>query len=88
MDAMHAILDRFPMRALEILRRSQRDPRFRSICGDYAEAASALRHWAGVAGDLHPTTREYRSFVGELEVEILRHLDEAGEGGLPPSARI
>ncbi|MBK0399525.1 hypothetical protein H0I76_10005 [Limibaculum sp. M0105] len=79
MDAMHAILDRFPMRALEILRRSQRDPRLRSICGDYAEAASALRHWEGMAGDLHPTTREYRSFVGELENEILGRLDEPGD---------
>lgn len=69
---IHSILARFPEREFEVHRRFRQDPRFRSVCADYEEAAAALRHWQAV--QLQHRVAEYRSFLGELEAEILAHL--------------
>jgi hypothetical protein len=81
MEEIRSIVVRFPQRELDIRRRCARDTHFKSICQDYEEAARALRYWqkAAQAGDRKKEAdrkvEEYGSFLGELEAEILAHLD-------------
>lgn len=84
MEEIRSIVARFPQRELEIRRRCARDTRFRSVCVDYEEAAAALRHWQQVSGAEEEKVEEYRSFLGELEAEILAHLERAASGGRRP----
>ena len=87
MDRVRTIVARLPQRELEIRRRCQRDPNFRSACEDYEEAASALRHWQKVAqteGTTHEAggkAVEYAKFLDELEAEILGWLNSPGSDG-------
>ncbi|MET4389048.1 arylsulfatase A-like enzyme [Bradyrhizobium sp. F1.4.3] len=79
MEEIRSIVARFPQRELDIRRRVVRDAHFRSICSDYEEAARALRHWqqAIEEGDREGGRKaeEYVGLLGELEGEILAHLD-------------
>ena len=81
MDEIRSIIVRFPQREFDIRRRCVRDTHFRSICQDYEEAASALCYWqkAAQTGDQRREAdrkvEEYTSFLGELEAEILAHLN-------------
>jgi hypothetical protein len=75
MVGIRSILARFPQRELDIRRRCLRDADFKSICGDYEEAAIALRHWQKVAAEGDPRVEEYTNILGELEAEILTKLD-------------
>lgn len=74
MGRFDALVVRFPQRELEIRRHCTRDAHFRAICGDYEEAASALRRWQMTAGEGDPRITDYRSLLAELEVEILTRL--------------
>lgn len=75
MEYMRSVVARFPRRELEIQRRCAHDTGFRSICADYEEAAAALHHWQKVAREGDQKVEEYRRFLGELEAEILAHLN-------------
>jgi hypothetical protein len=79
MEDIRSIAARFPRRELEIRRRCVRDVNFRSICTEYEEAATALRHWQkrakeGAKEGEH-RVEEYTSFLSELEAEVLEHLN-------------
>ncbi|WP_436636864.1 hypothetical protein [Microbaculum sp. FT89] len=82
MEAIRAIVDRFPRRELDIRRRCASDSRFRAICRDYEEAAAALSNWLYVSSDNSTRIEEYRNFLVELEAEILTQLEncQAREG--------
>jgi len=80
-EGVRAIVIRFPQLELQIRRRCSHDPRFASVCRDYGEAASALRHWRQqAAGDRR--VREYEQILAELEAEVLAAL-----GGRSAAAR-
>jgi hypothetical protein len=78
---IRSIVARFSEREFDIRRRCARDPHFRSICADYEETARALSYWEKVAheGDrkkeAYRNVEEYANFIGELEAEILAHLN-------------
>lgn len=82
MEDIRSIVTRLPEREFDIRRRCTCDPHFRSICADYEEAARALSYWQKVAQEGDPkkaadrNVEEYASFLGELEAEILAHLNE------------
>jgi hypothetical protein len=65
-----ALLRRFPDRELAIRRLHRSDPRFRSVCDDYEEAAAALHRWAGTKSDGAEIV-DYRRLCTDLETEIL-----------------
>jgi hypothetical protein len=84
MEEIRSIVSRFPQRELDIRRRCVRDAHFRSICSDYEEATRALRHWQQVLEDgnreggrkaKERKVEEYVNLLGELEDEILTHLN-------------
>jgi hypothetical protein len=81
MEDIRSIVARFPRRELDIRRRCARDANFRSICSDYEEAATALRHWQKRAKEGakegEQRVEEYTSFLSELEAEILAHLNRS-----------
>ena len=72
-----AIVNRFPLRELEIRRRCARDPNFLEICEDYGEALQALRHWEGAGPAGATRAVDYRRIIEELEADILARLDGA-----------
>ncbi len=71
MDGIGSIIARFPQRELEIWQRYIRDEQFRNICSDFEEMTAALHQF--FEGD--PRIEEYKNFLGELEAEVLTHLD-------------
>lgn len=83
MEDIRSIVARFPEREFDIRRRCARDFQFRAICADYEEAAKALSYWQKLAqeGDRKKEAgryvEEYRSILGELEAEILAHLNRS-----------
>jgi hypothetical protein len=87
MDDFRSIVACFPQREFDIRRRCARDPRFKSICADYEEAARALGYWQKIAqagngqNEADRKVEEYTSFLGELEAEILAHLDRSISNG-------
>ena len=77
MKNIRSIVARFPECELDIRRRCARDARFRAICADYEEAATALRYWQKVAKEGDQKVVDYANFLSELEVEILTQLDRS-----------
>lgn len=81
MENIRSILARFPEREFDIRRRCARDTCFNSICADYEEAAGALSYWQKIAleGDQKKEAdrivEDYANLLGELEAEILAHLN-------------
>ena len=82
--ALGVLVARFPALEFELHRRSARDPRFRAICADHAEAHAALLHWQAVPGGLGRAD-EYRALVAELEAEILAQLTPVPPTNAAPS---
>ena len=86
MEDCRSILTRFPERAFDIRRRCARDAHFRSICADYEDAARAYDYWRRMAlendqiSEASLKVEEYGSFLGELEAEILAHLNHSMTG--------
>ena len=75
MEDFRSIVARFPERELDIRRRCTLDAEFRQVCSDYGEATAALHYWREIGDEGHQKVEEYRSFIQELEAEILLHLD-------------
>jgi hypothetical protein len=80
MEGLGSIVARFPQRELDLRRRCARDAGFRAICSDYEEMTIALRNIRHTATDGDPRIEEYANFLGELEEEILAHLDARPHG--------
>jgi hypothetical protein len=78
-DEIETLACRFPQHASSIRRLQARDPSFRSICEDYAEAQRALKHWQAAGQAAPERVAEYRESLKELEAEALAAL-EAFEG--------
>lgn len=70
-ESLQSVLARFPQDELNIRRRFARDEHFRSICTDYEEACTALRHWRDAGEQGRNKSIYYESFVDELETELL-----------------
>jgi hypothetical protein len=68
-DAVEALVRRFPDRARSIRRLQAEDATFRAICEDYAEARRALAYWQRADQASHRKAEEYRRLVQELEDE-------------------
>jgi hypothetical protein len=70
-EGIVSILERFPLRELDIRRRCGGDAEFRAICDDYEIAARALLRWQekGEAGSRQ--VADYGALLDELEREIL-----------------
>jgi hypothetical protein len=73
-DAIEALICRFPDHAKSIRRLQMQDPNFREICEDYGEALRALEHWQKVDNSAHKRAEDYDRFVTELEDEALAAL--------------
>jgi hypothetical protein len=70
-DAIAALVRRFPERACSIRRLGAADATFRAICDDYGEALGALAHWQAADQSAQQRAEEYRRMVKELEDEAL-----------------
>jgi 4-alpha-glucanotransferase len=79
-DAIAALVRRFPEHACSIRRLGAADATFRTICDDYGEALRALAHWQAADQSAQQRADEYRRMVKELEDEALAAL-KAYEGG-------
>jgi hypothetical protein len=80
-DAIEALVRRFPDHARSIRRLQADDATFRAICEDYAEALRALAYWQAADRSSQQKAEEYRRLVEELEEEALEALTRANEGG-------
>jgi uncharacterized protein YdcH (DUF465 family) len=78
-DAIEALVRRFPDHARSIRQLQAEDATFRAICEDYGEALRALEHWRTADQSARNRAEEYRRFVQELEDEALA-IVEAFEG--------
>jgi hypothetical protein len=78
-DALAALVRRFPDHARSIRRLEGADATFRAICDDYGEALRALAHWQTADQSALQRVEEYRQLVKELEDEALAAL-KACEG--------
>jgi hypothetical protein len=74
-DEIEPLACRFPQHASTIRRLQARDPNFRSICEDYAEAQRALKHWQAAGRAAPERVAEYRQSLKELEAEALAILE-------------
>ena len=77
-NAIDALIERFPEHAWTLLRLEMRDDEFRSLCEDYGEALRALEHWQRVGGPSHERVDEYRRYARELEDEALEYVKVHG----------
>lgn len=77
MDAIEALVRRFPDHARSIRRLQAIDATFRAICEDYAEALRALAYWQAADQSSHRKAEEYRRLVKELEDEAMAALQAA-----------
>ena len=68
-DAIEALVQRFPAHAQSIRRLQSEDATFRAVCEDYAEALRALAHWEAADRSSQRKAEEYRRLVKELEDE-------------------
>jgi len=73
-DAIEALIGRFPGHAGSIQALQRQDQNFRAICEDYAEALRARQHWQKADHSAHKRAEEYDRFVAELEEEALAAL--------------
>jgi hypothetical protein len=65
----------FPGRTEEILRLSLRDPDFRDLCEDLADAQSSLSRLSAYPGPVErPELAEYRTIIAELEDQVRAHV--------------
>jgi uncharacterized protein YdcH (DUF465 family) len=74
-DEIESLARRFPQHASTIHRLRARDPSFRSICDDHAEAQRALKHWEAAGQAAPERVAEYREIMKELEAEALAILE-------------
>jgi hypothetical protein len=73
-DAIEALVRRFPDRARSIRRLQAEDATFRAICEEYSEALRALAYWQAADRSYQRKPEEYRRLVEELEEEALAAL--------------
>jgi hypothetical protein len=73
-DAIEALVRRFPDHAWSIRRLWAEDANFRAICDDYGEALGALEHWRTADQSARSRAEEYRRLADELEEEALAAL--------------
>lgn len=83
MPGVAFLVKRFPQHELTIRRLYARSADFKAICGDYEETLDALRHWEASRDAADAKVLEYRSFLAELEAEILQLLESGGKGRRP-----
>ena len=74
-ENLRSIVARFPKRAFDLRKRCARDEHFRSVCGDYEEAAAAFHRFQSADGGAGREAADYAHLLKELEVEILDLLD-------------
>ncbi|WP_108661214.1 hypothetical protein [Acuticoccus kandeliae] len=84
MDAIKAIVARFPHRELAIRRCFAHDAVFRSICADYADALDAREHWRRGGHRDARRSEEYARLAQELELELGAILDRTTQPSLRP----
>jgi hypothetical protein len=73
-DAIEALVRRFPDHARSIRRLQAEDATFRAILEDYVEALYALGHWQATDQSAQKKAEEYRRLAKELEDEALAAL--------------
>ncbi|CAN7414896.1 hypothetical protein [Rhizobium leguminosarum] len=83
-EGVTAVRRQYPARIKAIDDLSARSEDFREICGDFADAQSALQKW-NVSTDPKRDERvvEYQELIAELSKEIEGALDAS----VPPTAR-
>jgi hypothetical protein len=70
------VLALFPGRRQEILSLSLRDPGFRSLSEDLADAHASLAHFIALsATQERPQVAEYRLIIAELESEVRTYVE-------------
>ncbi|MBK3801141.1 hypothetical protein GAY33_18245 [Azospirillum brasilense] len=74
MEEFRSIIERLPQRELDIRRRYGCDAQFRTVCADYEEATTAIRHWRSLAEQAGKKAEEYTGILQELEAEVLNRL--------------
>jgi len=72
------VLKRFPSRKDAICRFFRENEEFQTICDDYWRCLEAIKRWDQSQSEEAPSrSREYADLLQELEMEILRILNEA-----------
>ena len=72
------VFKRFPSRKDAICRFFRENEEFQTICDDYWRCLEAIKRWDQSQSEEAPArSREYADLLQELEMEILRILDEA-----------
>ena len=74
-DAIEALVRRYPDSAGRIRCLHAADLTFRAICEDYALALRALQYWQAADRSSRMKAEEYRRLVAELEDEALAALN-------------
>ena len=76
-SSMLYVLKRFPSRRNAICRFFRENEDFQTICDDYRSCLEAIKRWDQSQSEEAPSrSREYADLLQELEMEILRILDE------------
>jgi hypothetical protein len=72
------VIERFPEHALGVRESFLRDERFRSVCTDYCLACDSLARFEALSDARHrDVIAEYRSLMGDLEIELAERLPGA-----------
>jgi len=75
------VLKRFPDRRDRVMGLFREREDFRAICEDYEKCLLSLRHWSGSeAQEAAARREEYAAMLDVLGAEIIRHLNETGQG--------
>jgi hypothetical protein len=73
---LEAVAERFPERKEALARLFESNQSFQSLCDEYEACMVALRYWRESSSpDARQLLNEFSSLLGELEEEILDHLN-------------
>ncbi len=71
------VMERFPEKRIVLKRLFESSQSFQSLCDEYEACLTALRYWRDSSLPEAPDFRnEFSSLLGELEEEILSHLEK------------
>jgi hypothetical protein len=78
------VLAMFPARRRELLRLLMSDPHFRGLSDDLSAAHASLSfHLARSGSGERQEVEEYRTLIGELEVEVRQYLEKTDQAKNP-----
>ena len=75
---LQPVLKRFPQERATLLRLFRESSSFQSLCDDYWDCLTALRHWEqSASGEAPALAKAYVELLRELEEEVRQFLEDA-----------